>query len=233
MRALASLQQILDSVNVLQCDHLLAHNLRSNNGFTRWWNHVFDHWHLFASGCPLIQGTSKEISNLVSNGNCDNHWSENLNILRSLHQNDCQGIGHPSVSRHKTCARKNDIATDDGLLLYFVMNENPSEIINAIVNGTTHSTSDDHSRKEESSWHVRSISCNREEVPNSKESEQVCRGHGNLCIHDVLDDATFTSPEKTSIGINHAIITPSLVSNVLFRNVLDLRLTNSIVCPVY
>lgn len=81
MSCLASLQYSLDSFNILKGDDYLAHNLRSNNSLTRRWDTVLEHWHLFASGGTLVQRPRAEVANLVCNGDCDDHWRKNGNIL--------------------------------------------------------------------------------------------------------------------------------------------------------
>lgn len=230
---LACLHQILNSVNIIYSDHITTHELGSNYSFTRWRDRILDYWHLLTPGCSLIKRTSEEVTNLVRDSDSDNHWSEDLDVLGCLHENYSERVRHPCVTCHESRTSQYYVAADNRIALIIVISKYQSHEINTVIERFTECTSNDHTWEEESGWHVSSISCNGEEIPNCKENKYVGRAHVDRCVHDVFDDGSFAGPEETCIWVNFTFGTPSLIGDFSLLSSTELIFTYIIVCKVY
>ena len=90
MFRLASFEDVAKSINHLKLDNIFGHELFGSDEAVTVWDAVDQDWHLFSSDSLFIKTSIAHITTEIRHSNCDNDWNKDINILRSLHDDNHQ-----------------------------------------------------------------------------------------------------------------------------------------------
>lgn len=90
MFRLASFEDVADCVNRSELDDVFGHELFGSDEAVTMWHVVGQDWHLFSSNSLFIKTSIAHFTTEIRHSNSDNTWNKDINILRSLHDDDYQ-----------------------------------------------------------------------------------------------------------------------------------------------
>lgn len=94
---LACFVNVIEAVDGANGNDVLAHELLCSDKTVAMWNGRDQNWHLFGSDSFFIQTPVAKSSHEIRHAYSDDDWNEDIDVLRSLHNDNHQRICHSGV----------------------------------------------------------------------------------------------------------------------------------------